>query len=718
MNTRIWSALALCAWTNATISIADELPMTQTDNPLLAPWGGKYAGYPAFNRYRLEQFKPALQAAMAEELREIEAITATNAAPNFTNTIEALEHAGSTLNRAQAIYNIWSSTLNTGGFQAVQREMDPALAALSDKITQNEPLFRRIEAIYQSPQKARLTPEQQRLVWLYHRNFVHAGAQLGPEAKAQLAQINERLATLYAKFSQNLLAEESGHVLYLQASDLSGLPDSLRDSAAAAAAERGRPGEWAVLNTRSSMEPFLTYSDRRDLREKVWRTYYSRGDNHDEHDNSAIITEILKLRAERATLLGYATHAHWRVEPQMAKTPENALTLMMQVWPAAVARVHEEVTDMQAIADKEGAGIRIAGWDYRYYAEKVRKAKYDLDMAEVKPYLQLDRLREGMFWAAGRLYGYRFVEIQGLPIADPHVRVWEVRNAGGHHVGLWYFDPYARTGKDSGAWMNEYRTQQRLEGIAPIVSNNTNFLPPKPGEPVLISWDDAVTLFHEFGHALHGLNSDVRYPSLAGTNVATDFVEFPSQLNENWLPTAEVLSRFCVHYRTGKPIPAELVEKIKRARTFNSGFQTVEYLAGAIVDMKLHLAGNVTIDPDTFEADTLKSLGMPEEIVMRHRTTQFGHVFSGDQYAAGYYSYLWSEVLDHDAFEAFLEAGGPYDPRVAKRYHDDILSVGNTLDPAEAYRHFRGRDPRIDAYLRAKGFPPPAGSAAGANATP
>ncbi len=718
MNTSICGAFALCAWTMTPISFANERPMTPTDNPLLAPWSGRYAGYPAFDRYRQEQFKPALQAAMAEELREIDAIAASPAAPTFANTIEALEHAGATLNRVQSIYNIWSGTLNSGAFQAVQAEMDPALAAFADKITQNGPLFRRIEAVYQSPQKAELTPEQRRLAWVYHRNFVHAGAQLGPEAKARLAQINERLAGLYAKFSQNLLAEESGHVLYLKAADLSGLPDSLRESAAAAAAERAHPGEWAILNTRSSMEPFLTYSDRRDLREQVWRTYYSRGDNHDEHDNSAIITEILKLRAERATLLGYATHAHWRLEPQMAKTPENALGLMMQVWPAAVARVHEEVADMQAIADREGAGIRIAGWDYRYYAEKVRKAKYELDMAEVKPYLQLDKLREGMFWAAGKLYGYSFAEIRGLPLADPHVRVWEVRGAGGRHVGLWYFDPYARTGKDSGAWMNEYRTQQRLEGVPPIVSNNTNFLPPRPGEPVLISWDDAVTLFHEFGHALHGLNSDVTYPTLAGTNVATDFVEFPSQLNENWLQTPEILSRFCVHYRTGKPIPAELVDKIRRARTFNSGFQTVEYLAGAIVDMKLHLAGNVSIDPDAFERDTLKSLGMPEEIVMRHRTTQFGHVFSGDQYAAGYYSYLWSEVLDHDAFEAFLEAGGPYDPRVARRYHDDILSVGNTLDPAEAYRHFRGRDPRIDAYLRAKGFPPQAGSAAGASATP
>jgi len=718
MVTRTCCAVALCGWALLGTAAADEPQLNQTGNPLLAPWNGGYGGYPAFDRYRLEQFKPALEAAMAQELREVDAIAANPAPPSFVNTIEALEQAGAALNRVQSVYHIWSSTLNSGGFQAVQSEMDPVLAGFSDQITQNEPLFRRIEVVYESAARTKLTPEQQRRVWVYERNFVRAGARLRPDDKARLTKINQRLAGLYASFSQNLLAEESGHVMYLTAADLGGLPDSLRDAAAAAAAERGRPGEWAVLNTRSSTEPFLTYSDRRDLREKVWRTFYSRGDNHDEHDNSAIITEILKLRAERATLLGYATHAHWRVEPEMAKTPENALALMMQVWPVAVARVHEEVADMQALADQEGAGIKIAGWDYRYYAEKVRKAKYELDMAAVKPYLQLDKLREGMFWAAGQLYGYHFTELQGLPVADPHVRVWEVRSGGGQHVGLWYFDPYARTGKDSGAWMNEYRSQQQLENVSPIVSNNTNFVPPRPGEPVLISWDDAVTLFHEFGHALHGLNSKVWYPSLAGTSVARDFVEFPSQLNENWLETPEVLSRFCIHYRSGEPIPADLVQKIKRAHTFNSGFQTVEYLAGAIVDMKLHLAGGAAIDPDRFESDTLSSLGMPQEIVMRHRTTQFGHVFSGDQYSAGYYSYLWSEVLDHDAFEAFLEAGGPYDPRVAKRYHDDILSVGNTLDPAEAYRHFRGRDPRIDAYLRAKGFPVPASPTAGASATP
>jgi peptidyl-dipeptidase Dcp len=495
--------------------------------------------------------------------------------------------------------------------------------------------------------------------------------------------------------------------LYLKnEKDLAGLPEALRAAARSAAAARGHENEWAILNTRSSMDPFLTYADRRDLREKVWRTYYSRGDNGDAHDNKKIITEILALRAERAKLLGYPTHAHWRVADSMAKTPEAAMNLMMQVWPAAVAREHEEVADMQAIVDAEHAGIKIAGWDYRYYAEKVRNAKYELDMNEVKPYLQLEKLREGMFWAAEQLYGFTFTQVSGLPIAHADVRVWEVKNAQGH-VGFWYFDPYARPGKNSGAWMSEYRGQESLDSdISPIVSNNTNFVKDESGGTLLISWDDAVTLFHEFGHALHGLNSDVKFPSLAGTNVVRDFVEFPSQLNENWLSTPEVLSRFAVHHQTGKPIPPEMVAKIKKASTFNQGFATVEYLAAALVDMKLHLAGDRPIDPREFERATLASLGMPAEMVMRHRTPQFSHIFSSDAYSAGYYSYLWAEVLDHDAFEAFTEAGGPYDKAVAKRLHDDIMAVGDGVDPGHAYRNFRGADPKIDGLLRARGFAP------------
>lgn len=679
-------------------------------NPLLQKWTGPYGTVPPFDKVKVSDFAPAMEAAMAEDLQEIESIANNPAAPTFANTIEAMERAGSTFNRVVPVYGVWSSTMSTPDFQKVQTEMEPKLAGLLDKIVQNDNLFKRIEAIYNSPEESGWTPEQQRLAWVYYDNFVRNGARLDAAAKARLGEINQRLAVLYTNFSQNLLADETTYVLYLKQQDLAGLPDSVRDAAAAAAEQAGHKGEWAVLNTRSSVEPFLTYSERRDLREKVWRTFYNRGDNGDAHDNNKIITEILLLRAERAKLLGYPTHAHWRLANTMAKTPDNAMKLMMDVWPAAVARVHQEVADMQAIADKEGAGITIAPWDYRFYAEKVRKAKYDLDMNTVKPYLQLDKLREAMFWVAGQLYGFQFSEVHDVPTAMPDIRVWEVKNATGEHVGLWYFDPYARPGKRSGAWMDEYRSQQRLQNVTPIVSNNCNFVKGKPGEPILISWIDATTLFHEFGHAIQGLNSNVTYLSLAGTNVARDYVEFPSQINENWLSTPEVLSKFALNYQTNQPMPAELLEKIHKADTFNQGFTVTEYLAAALVDMKLHLAGDVKIDPDAFEAETLKQLGMPAEIVMRHRTPQFGHVFSSESYSAGYYSYLWSEVLDYDAYSAFIEAGSPYDKATAARLKKDIMSVGNTVDPAQAYRNFRGRDPQIDAYLRAKGFPPTAKS--------
>ena len=701
--------------TAGAVAIASLAAEATVQNPLLAPWTGPYGGVPPFDKVKVEHFQPALAAAMAEQLAEVDKIANDPAPPTFENTLAALERSGRTLDRVGTIFGVYSGTMSTPDFQKVEEEMAPKLAAFSDQITQNEKLFARIAAVYGARDAAKLTSEQKRLAWLDYTNFVRAGARLDPAAKKRLSEINQRLAALYTRFSQNLLADEADYVLFLdQESDLAGLPDSLRSAAAAAAEQRGQKRKWAVLNTRSSMEPFLTYSDRRDLREKVWRTFYSRGDHGDAHDNNAIITEILKLRAERAKLLGYRTHAHWRLENTMAGTPERALELMEAVWKPAVARVREEVADMQAVADKEGAKIKIEPWDYRYYAEKVRKAKYDLDQNEVKPYLQLEKLREGMFWVAGQLFGFTFTPVDGIPVYNPDMRVFKVTDPSGTLVGLWYFDPYARTGKNSGAWMNAYRNQESFERpITTIVSNNTNFVKGPPGEPILISWDDAIALFHEFGHALHGLNSKVRYPSLSGTSVARDYVEFPSQLLEHWLSTPEVLNRFALHYQTGQPIPPALVDKIEKASTFNQGFATVEYLASALVDMKLHLAGEQTIDPDAFERDTLKALGMPSEIVMRHRTPQFGHVFSGDGYSAGYYSYLWSDTLSADAWEAFTEAGGPYDKAVAKRLHDDVFSAGNTVDPAEAYRAFRGRDPGIAALMRKRGFPVPAESKRG-----
>jgi peptidyl-dipeptidase Dcp len=682
------------------------------ENPLLAPWSGPFGGVPPFDQAKVEHLKPALEAGMAEELAEIDRITANPEAPSFENTIAAMERAGRTLDRVSTVYGIYSSTLNDEAVQAVEREMAPKLAAFSDQITQNEKLFERIAAVYETREKSGLTPEQQRLTWLYYTNFVRAGARLDAESKKRLSEINQQLASLFTKFGQNVLADETdGQLVIEDEADLAGLPASARAGAAQVAESRGQKGKWVIANTRSSVEPFLTYADRRDLREKVWRMFVNRGDNGGATDNNALIAEILALRAERARLLGYETHAHWRLENTMAKNPERAMQLMEAVWTPAVARVREEVADMQAIADKEGAGIRIEPWDYRYYAEKVRKAKYDLDETEVTPYMQLENLREGMFYMAKELFGFHFkpVDPAKVSVYHPDVRVWEVNDPAGKLVGLWYFDPYARKGKRSGAWMNAYRPQERFDGdVKTIVSNNSNFVKGKPGEPVLISWKDAETLFHEFGHALHGLSSNVNYPSVSGTRVARDYVEFPSQVLEHWLPTPEILNRHALHYQTGKPIPNALVEKIERADTFNQGFDTVEYLSSALIDMKLHLAGTEKIDADKFERETLAALGMPSEIVMRHRTPQFMHVFSGDGYSAGYYSYLWSDTLTADAWEAFTEAGGPWDKTVAKRLRENVFSVGNTIDPADGYRAFRGRDAGIDALMRKRGFPVPA----------
>jgi peptidyl-dipeptidase Dcp len=689
-------------------------------DPLLAPWRGAHGGVPPFDEVRVEHFLPAFAAAMAENLAEIEAIASDPAPPAFDNTLAALERCGRALDRVEAVFGVFAGTMSTPEVQAVEREIAPLRSAHADRIFQNAALFRRLAIIYEGREEAGLTAEQQRLAWLHYTSFVRAGAALDDAAKERLAGLNQRLAALYTQFSQNVLADETDDFLVLAGeADLDGLPDSIRAGAAAAAAAKGVAGAGVILNTRSSADPFLTFSARRDLREKVWRTFVARGDKGGATDNKAIVSEILLLRGERAKLLGYPTHAHWRLEHAMAHDPERALELLETLWPKAVARVREEVADMQRVADREAAAtkcprIAIEPWDYRFYAEKVRKLRYDLDADEVKPYLELERLREGMFYVARRLFDLDFLPLpesglEAVPVVRPDVRVWRVNAASsGREVGLFYFDPYARTGKRSGAWMNAYRSQESFDGeVLTLVSNNSNFVEGRSGEPVLVSWDDARTLFHEFGHALHGLSSRVSYPSLAGTAVSRDYVEFPSQLLEHWLGTPEVLERFARHVATGEPMPAELAAKIERAATFNQGFATVEYLASALVDMKLHLAagqGGVAIDPDRFERETLAAIGMPKEIAMRHRTPQFNHIFFGDSYSAAYYSYLWADTLTADAWEAFTEAGGPWDESVAAKLVAHVFSAGNTVDPAEAYRAFRGRDPEIAALLRDRGF--------------
>jgi peptidyl-dipeptidase Dcp len=707
--------LASAAATGAVAAFNPSLSMAQTNaslaaNPLTQKWTGPYGGVPAFDKVKVADFKPALEEAMAKNLAEIDAITSNKAKPTFDNTIAALEDSGRALGDVSTYYGIWGSNMSSPEFQVVEAEMDPKLSAHNDKINQNTALFARIEAVYNSPEKAKLTPEQQRVLWIYYRNFVRSGAKLDPAAKARIGAINTELAGLFTKFSQNLLADENTWIELTDA-DLAGLPEGLKAAAGSNAAARKLPGKFIVVNTRSSVDPFLTESPVRAAREKVWRAFVNRGDNGGATDNNAIVAKILKLRVERAKLLGYKTHAHWRLENAMAKTPENAMGLMEAVWTPAIAQVAIDVADMQAIIDKEGGGFKLEPWDYRFYAEKVRLAKYDLDMNEVKPYLQLDKLREGMFWASGQLYGFEFKKLSGIPVYHEDITVYEVTKAG-KHVGLWYFDPYARPSKRSGAWMNAYRTQERFKGdVTTIVSNNANFIKGKPGEPLLISWDDATTLFHEFGHAIHGLNANATYPSVSGTAVARDYVEFPSQLNEHWLPTPQVLNQFALHYQTGKPIPQALVDKIEAAGKFGQGFGTTEYLASALIDMKLHLAGDVDIDPDTFEREELAKLNMPHEIVMRHRTPQFGHVFSSDGYSAGYYSYLWADTLTADVAEAFQEApGGFYDKPTAKRLYETIMSKGNTVDPVDQFRAFRGRDVKIGALMRHRGFPVPAGA--------
>lgn len=699
--------------TAATLAVATEVNAQNapgqsntklTQNPLTAEWRGPYGGVPPFDSVQVSYFAPAIKSGIEAQEQAINAITRVRSVGTFQNTIEPLERSGRLLDRVLAIYGVWGSSFSTPEFQKVEMEMDPLIASHFTKLTQNSELFARIKTVYEN--RASLTPEQQRLTWLYWNMAKRAGAELPSDKKARVAEITNELARLFTQFSQNLLADEDTYITLTEA-ELAGLPPSLVSATAASAKDRKVDGH-IIVNTRSSVDPYLTYATNRAAREKVWRAFVNRGDNGDKHDNNALISQILQLRAERATLLGYKTHAHWRVEDAMAKTPENAMNLMMQVWPAAVARVQEEVAEQQAVATKEGANITIEPWDYRFYMEKVRKAKYDLDQNEVKPYLQLDQLRDGMFWAAGQLYGFQFKAIDNVPVPHPDIRVWEVNDANNKLVGLFYFDPYARQGKRSGAWMNAYRSQEKMDGpVAVIVSNNSNFVKGAPGEPILISWDDATTLFHEFGHALHGLNSNVTYPSLSGTSVARDYVEFPSQLNERWLATAEVLNKFAVNEK-GERIPQELVDKITKAAKFNQGFATVEYLSSALIDMKLHLAGSAKINPDSFERAELAALGMPSQIVMRHRTPQFAHIFSSDSYSAGYYSYLWADAITADASEAFSQApGGFYDKVIAKRLHDRIMSIGNTIDPADAYRSFRDRDPDIGALMRARGFPAP-----------
>jgi peptidyl-dipeptidase Dcp len=676
-------------------------------DPLLAPWTGPYGGVPPWDKLNVAGFGKAFETGLALLLAEVDVIAANPEPPTFQNTFVPLEDAGRHSDRAQTLFSILTNNLSTPEAQAVDKEWSPKIAAAYDKITFNAKLFGRVAAIHDGLDKSSLTPEQRRLVELNYDRFVRAGAKLSDDDKAKVGKINEELAGLFADFGNKVLADENTWTVLESKKDLAGLSPSLVATYKAAADERKLPGKWAVVNTRSSVDPFLAASSRRDLREKVWKAFKNRGDNGGENDTNSILARIVKLRADRARLLGYPTHAHWRMADTMAVDPEKAKALMMRVWPAAVARVAEEVKDMEKLAKRDRLRLPFEPWDYLYYAEKVRKAKYDLDQDELKPYFELNNMIAGSFYMAGELYGLTFTEITGtVPVFLQGVRVWEVKDkTTGKHIGLFYGDYFARQGKRSGAWASGYRSHETFTGktITPITSNNNNFVKGGAGEPILISLDDARTLFHEFGHAIHALVSEVNYPGLATT--PRDFVEYPSQVHEMWVLTRPILDKFGRHYKTGKPMPEALVKKVDASSKFNQGYTTVEYLSSAIVDMELHTRPDGVVDPDSFERETLQKIGAPKEVAMRHRLPQFNHLFTSDSYSAGYYSYLWSEVMDADTREAFVEAGNVFDPTVAGKMRKFILAPGNSTDRAEAYRQFRGRDPDVTALLKKRGFP-------------
>jgi len=704
-TTAILSMAALGTVANAQTA-APQAATAVPNNVLLADWSGPYDGVPPWDKVDPKLFSPAFAFGIEEQRREIAAIANNPAAPTFENTIEAMEKVGQRFSRVENVFAVMTDNVSTPEYQALDKEWQPKMSAAFDEINFNEKLFQRVKSLYDRKASLGLDPVQDRLLTRTYDGFVRSGANLNAAQKAQLATMNQELATLFSTFNERLLADEGTYISATEA-EMKGVPADVKASLAAAAKERKQAaGTYALKNTRSVADPILTFADNRALREKVWRAFVNRGDNGNANDTNQLIAKIVKLRADRAKLLGFKHHADWRMQDTMAKDPAKAMDLMMRVWTPAVARVKEEVADQQALANKLGQKITIEPWDYRYFQEKVRKQKYDLSQDEIKPYFALDNLVQGMFWSAGQLYGLGFKENTGtVPVFHPDVRTFEVTDqASGKTVGLFYLDNFAREGKRSGAWMTTYRSRSGLlnDNIV-LASNNNNFTKGEAGKPVLISLDDAETLFHEFGHAINYLLINVKYPSLGG--LQRDFVEYPSQVNENWLLTPEVLSRFAKHYQTGAPMPQALVDKIQKAKTFNQGFATVEYLGSAIVDMKLHTDPKGVVDPDAFEKKTLAEIGMPKEIVMRHRLPQFGHLFSSDAYSAGYYSYLWSETMDADTWAAFEEAGSPWDKTVSGNFKKYLLSTGNETDRAAAYRQFRGRDPDVNALLAKRGFP-------------
>lgn len=680
---------------------------TPAGNPLLADWSERPFQAPPFERIETGQFPPAFEAALATHDAEIAAIVANPDEPDFANTIEALERAGRTLGRVSDVFFALAGANTDDAIEEIERNFSPKLAAHFSRIYLNTALFGRVDALFRRRKSLELTVEQDRVLERYHIAFRRAGAHLDDAARARLGAISERLATLGTSFSQNVIADERDYTLVLEGdADLAGLPEFVRAAARNAAEERGMSGKAVITLSRSSVEPFLQFSSRRDLREKAFRAFATRGDEGGATDNKAIIAEIVKLRAERAKLLGYETFAKFRLDDSMAKTPQAVRDLLGQVWTRARDKALVDRDAMQKLVAEEGGNFKLAPWDWRYYAEKLRKRLHDVDEASVKPYLQLDNVIAAAFDTAHRLFGLSFEKRDDIATWHPDVRVWDVKGPDGRHAGLFFGDYFARSSKHSGAWMTTLRDQEKLTGdIRPLVLNIMNFNKASDGAPDLLSYDDARTLFHEFGHGLHGLLSDVTYPMVSGTSVLTDWVELPSQLYEHWFERPEVLRRFALHYKTGEPMPEEMLTRLLKARNFNMGWATVEYVSSALIDLEFHsLADADNLDVADFEKKEMARIGMPDEIVMRHRPPHFGHIFSGGGYAAAYYSYMWSEVLDSDAFSAFEEAGDIFDPATARKLRDHVYSAGGSRDPETLYIAFRGRLPTPDALLQRRGL--------------
>lgn len=672
-------------------------------NPFFEAWTTPFEA-PPFSAIKTEHFAPAYEAALAEHSAEIAAITDNDEAPSFENTIVALERSGKNLDRLDLVFSQLTSAKADDALQAVERYVAPLLARHWNAIFLNPKLFARVDALYEERNALGLSPEALRVLERYHLDFIRSGAQLSADERQRFADIVERLAVLGTTFGQKVLADEQDTVFALSEAEAEGLPESALAAAAETARDRKLNAPYAVTTSRSSVEPVLHFARDRSVREKVFRAFVTRGANGNANDTHADIAEILTLRTELAKLLGYSTYAEFKLADSMAKTPRAARDLLERVWAPARERAMADREALQGLIDSEGETFTLAAWDWRYYAEKLRVARYDFDETAVKPYLELDKVIEAAFYTAERLFGVSFVLRPDIEGYHDDVRVWEVQRAR-RTIGLFYGDFFARAGKRSGAWMTSFRKQQRLDGeVLPLIVNTCNFMKPPAGQPALLSLDEARTVFHEFGHGLHGLLSDVTFPRISGTSVARDFVELPSQIYEHWLESKPVLERL-VHYRTGDAIPLDLLEKLKAAGKANTGFETVEFVSSALLDMDLH-SKPLGEDPDiaALEAETLADIGMPAEIALRHASTHFLHLFSGDGYAAGYYSYLWSEVLDADGYDAFEEVGDPFDPQTAERLYRYVYSAGGSRDYAEAYRLFRGRDPDVAGLLKHRGL--------------